>query len=147
MHVAVNTRQSDGSCSLIPLHQRRPSRGAGASLLRYVFRGLLDVHSNCNLHAHRVAITTLCTEGSNGFVTSTAASVVTGETNHSGWGYLPLKSTGLSRRTAPRTLLRFLTTTGPSVTLSSSIDFLGSPVIRFPAPPISRRTRRASPVA
>jgi hypothetical protein len=40
---------------------------------------------------------------------------------------------------APRTLLRFLATTGPSATLSSSIDFLGSPVIRLPAPPISRR--------
>src|ERR1035437_4268985 len=47
-------------------------------LLRYMFRGLLNVHSHCNLHAHRVAKTTLCTEGSSGFVTSTAASVVTG---------------------------------------------------------------------
>jgi hypothetical protein len=40
---------------------------------------------------------------------------------------------------APRTLLRFTATMGPSATLSSSTDFLGSPVIRFAAPPISRR--------
>jgi hypothetical protein len=40
---------------------------------------------------------------------------------------------------APRTLLRFFATMGPSATLSSSTDFLGSPVIRFAAPPISRR--------
>ena len=40
---------------------------------------------------------------------------------------------------APRTLLRFLATMSPSATLSSSTDFLGSPVIRFAAPPISRR--------
>jgi hypothetical protein len=39
----------------------------------------------------------------------------------------------------PRTLLRFFATMGPSATLSSSTDFLGSPVIRFAAPPISRR--------
>ena len=36
-------------------------------------------------------------------------------------------------------LLRFFATMGPSATLSSSADFLGSPVIRFAAPPISRR--------
>ena len=42
----------------------------------------------------------------------------------------PLRSTNITRFTA---------TTGPSVTLSSSIDFLGSPVIRLPAPSISRR--------
>jgi len=47
-------------------------------LLRYVFRGLLDVYSHCNLHAHGVAKTTLCTESSDGFVTFTAVSVVTG---------------------------------------------------------------------
>ena len=40
---------------------------------------------------------------------------------------------------APRTLLRFTATMSPSATLSSSTDFLGSPVIRFAAPPISRR--------
>jgi hypothetical protein len=54
-----------------------PEERAGR-LLRYVLRGLLDVHLNCNLHAHRAAKTTLCTEGSSGFVTSATASVVTG---------------------------------------------------------------------
>src|SRR5215471_10602848 len=41
---------------------------------------------------------------------------------------------------APRTLLRFFATADPSVTLSRlSPDFPVSPVIRVPAPPISRR--------
>src|ERR1700692_771804 len=81
-----------------------PEERAGR-LLRYVFRGLLDVYLHCNLHAHRVAKTTLYTEGSSGFVTSAAASVVTGWNEPvPGWGYLPLKSTGFPRRTAPRPL-------------------------------------------
>ena len=49
---------------------------------------------------------------------------------------------------APRTLLRFIASTDPSATLSSSADFPVSPVIR---PTLLRRfragTRRASPVA
>ena len=49
---------------------------------------------------------------------------------------------------APRTLLRFIATTGPAATLSSSADFPVSPVIR---PTLLQRflagTRRASPVA
>jgi hypothetical protein len=49
---------------------------------------------------------------------------------------------------APRTLLRFVATTDPAATLSSSADFPVSPVIR---PTLLRRflagTRRASPVA
>src|SRR5258705_13333139 len=49
---------------------------------------------------------------------------------------------------APQTLLRFIATTDPAATLSSSADFPVSPVIR---PPLLRRfragTRRASPVA
>src|SRR5471032_3068082 len=49
---------------------------------------------------------------------------------------------------APRTLLRFIATTDPAATLSSSADFPVSPVIR---PTLLRRfragTRRASPVA
>jgi hypothetical protein len=40
---------------------------------------------------------------------------------------------------APRTLLRFLATTDPAESLSPSTDFPVSPVIRLPAPPISRR--------
>src|SRR6516225_8246937 len=49
---------------------------------------------------------------------------------------------------APRTLLRFIASTDPSATLSSSADFPGLPVIR---PTLLRRflagTRRVSPVA
>src|SRR5882724_4973118 len=49
---------------------------------------------------------------------------------------------------APQTLLRFIATTDPAATLSSSADFPVSPVIR---PTLLRRfragTRRASPVA
>ena len=49
---------------------------------------------------------------------------------------------------APRELLRFIATTGPAATVSSSADFPGSPVIR---PTLLRRfrggTRTASPVA
>src|SRR6202008_3136531 len=49
---------------------------------------------------------------------------------------------------APRALLRFVATTDPAATLSSSVDFPVSPVIR---PTLLRRflagTRRASPVA
>src|SRR4029450_4312339 len=49
---------------------------------------------------------------------------------------------------APRTLLRFAATTGPSVTLSSSADFPVLPVIRLTQlPPFRAGTRRASPVA
>jgi hypothetical protein len=48
---------------------------------------------------------------------------------------------------APRTLLRFIASTDPSATLSSSADFPGSPVIR---PTLLRRflagTRRVSPI-
>ena len=40
---------------------------------------------------------------------------------------------------APRKLLRFVATAGPSATLSPSTDFPVFPVIRLPAPPISRR--------
>ena len=99
-----------------------PEERAGR-LLRYVFRGLLDVYSHCNLHAHRVAKTTLYTEGSSGFVTSAAASVITGWNEPvPGWGYLPLKSTGFPRRTAPRTLLRFFA-------VGSEVAHRGSPTL------------------
>jgi len=47
-------------------------------LLRHPFRGLLSVHSRYGLHARRVAIATLYTGGSDGFVTSTAAPIATG---------------------------------------------------------------------
>ena len=79
MHVAVNTPAGlmELFAHTLPSAAAFPMEQAGR-LLRYVFRGLFDVYSNCNLHAHGVAKTTLCTEGSNGFVTSTAAPVVTG---------------------------------------------------------------------
>ena len=49
---------------------------------------------------------------------------------------------------APRALPRFLATTSPSATLSSSADFPVLPVIRLtPLPPFRVGTRRASPVA
>src|SRR5262249_48192649 len=49
---------------------------------------------------------------------------------------------------APRALLRFVATTGPSATLSSSADFPVLPVIRpTQLPPLRVGTRRASPVA
>src|SRR3954465_857941 len=49
---------------------------------------------------------------------------------------------------APRTLLRFVATTSPSVTLSSSADFPVLPVIRpTQLPPFRVGTRRVSPVA
>jgi hypothetical protein len=59
------------------------------------FRGLLSVHSRYGLHARRVAFTTLYTEGSDGVVTSTAASVATGRSNSCRAGLLS------SWRTAP----------------------------------------------
>jgi len=73
--------------------------------LHYGFRGLLNVYSHYNLHAHGAAETALYIEGSDDFVTSVAASIVTGWNEPvPGWGYLPLKSTGLSRRTVCKPL-------------------------------------------
>jgi hypothetical protein len=79
MHVAVNTPAGlmELFAHTLPSAAAFPEERAGR-LLRYVFRGLLDVHLNCNLHPHRAAKTTLCTEGFSSFVTSTTASVVTG---------------------------------------------------------------------
>ena len=76
-----------------------PVRKAGR-LLHYPFRGLLSVHLRYGLHAHRVAIATLCTEGFSGFVTSTAASIVTGRNELvPGWDLHPLWTSAFSRRT------------------------------------------------
>ena len=47
-------------------------------LLHCPFRGLLSVHSRYGLHARRVAIATLYTEGSDSFVASAAAPIATG---------------------------------------------------------------------
>jgi len=68
--------------------------------LHYPFRGLLSVHSRYGLHAHQVAIATLFTEGSSGFVTPTTASVVTGRNEPApGRDFHPLWTGAFSRRT------------------------------------------------
>jgi hypothetical protein len=62
--------------------------------LHHVFRGLLGVYSHYNLHAHGAAKTALCIEGSDDFVTSAAASIVTGWNEPvPGRDYTPLKRT------------------------------------------------------
>ena len=69
-------------------------------LLHYPFRGLLSVHSRYGLHAHQVAIATFFTEGFSGFVTSTAASIVTGRNEPApGRDFHPLWTSAFSRRT------------------------------------------------
>jgi hypothetical protein len=76
-----------------------PERKAGR-LLHYPFRGLLSVHSRYGLHAHQVAIATFFTEGFSGFVTSTAASIVTGRNEPApGRDFHPLWTSAFSRRT------------------------------------------------
>ena len=77
----------------LPAASAFPKRETGR-LLHCAFRGLLNVYPCYGLHTHRVAITTLSTEGFSDFVTSTAASVVTGWNEPvPGRVYLPLKST------------------------------------------------------
>ena len=76
-----------------------PERKAGR-LLHYPFRGLLSVHSRYGLRAHQVAIATFFTEGFSGFVTSTAASIVTGRNEPApGRDFHPLWTSAFSRRT------------------------------------------------
>ena len=68
--------------------------------MHYSFRGLLSVYSRYGLHTRQVAIATLYTEGSNGFVTSAAASIATGWSEPvPGRVYLPLWTGAFSRRT------------------------------------------------
>jgi hypothetical protein len=61
----------------VPLSSAFPKIQVGRPL-HHPFRGLLSVHSRYGLHARRVAIATLYTEGFNSFVASTAASIATG---------------------------------------------------------------------
>jgi len=83
----------------VPSASAFPERKAGR-LLHYPFRGLLSVHSRYGLHAHRVAIATLFTEGFNGFVTSTAAPIVTGRNEPApGRDFHPLWTSAFPRRT------------------------------------------------
>ena len=64
------------------------------------FRGLLDVHSRYGLSARRVAKRPVCLEGSDGFVTSTAAPIATGWSDPvAGWELHPLKTNTFPRRT------------------------------------------------
>ena len=95
MHVVTNTPA--GSMKLFA-HTRSstaafPTSSIGRHL-HYVFRGLLGVYSHYNLHAHGAAKTALCIEGSDDFVISAAASIVTGWNEPvPGRDYTPLKST------------------------------------------------------
>ena len=83
----------------VPPASAFPERKAGR-LLHYPFRGLLSVHSRYGLHAHRVAIATLFTEGFSGFVTSTAAPIVTGRNEPApGRDFHPLWTSAFPRRT------------------------------------------------
>jgi hypothetical protein len=61
----------------VPSSSAFPVLWAGRPL-HCAFRGLLSVYSHYGLHARRVAIATLYTEGSNDFVASAVASIATG---------------------------------------------------------------------
>jgi len=95
MHVATNTPA--GSMKLFAHTHSSTAAFPTSSIgrhLHHVFRGLLGVYSHCNLHAHGAAKTALCIEGSDDFVTSAAASTVTGWNEPvPGRDYTPLKST------------------------------------------------------
>jgi hypothetical protein len=83
----------------VPSASAFPEIQAGR-LLHYPFRGLLSVHSRYGLHAHQVAIATLCTGGFSGFVTSTAAPIVTGRNEPApGRDFHPLWTSAFARRT------------------------------------------------
>jgi hypothetical protein len=74
----------------IPSSSAFPVLWAGRPL-HCAFRGLLSVYSHYGLHARRVAIATLYTEGSNDFVASAVASIATGWNEPvPGRVYLPL---------------------------------------------------------
>ena len=75
----------------------QPMRGRRPHLS---FRGLLDVHACYGLSARRVAMRPVCLEGSDGFVTSTAAPIATGWSDPvAGWELHPLKTNTFPRRT------------------------------------------------
>ena len=83
----------------VPLSSAFPEIQAGRPL-HYPFRGLLSVHSRYGLYARQVVKATLYTEGSNGFVASTAASIATGWSEPvPGRVYPPLWISAFSRRT------------------------------------------------
>jgi hypothetical protein len=83
----------------VPSASAFPEIQAGR-LLHYPFRGLLSVHSRYGLHAHQVVIATLCTGGFSGFVTSTAAPIVTGRNEPAPRrDFHPLWTSAFARRT------------------------------------------------
>src|SRR5579859_3071149 len=87
------------SARAIPSASAFPRVLAGR-LLRYTFRGLLSVHSRYGLPARQVAIATLYTGGSSGFVASTAAPIATGWSEPvPGRDFHPLWTHAFSRRT------------------------------------------------
>ena len=66
----------------------------------WTFRGLLDVHACYGLSARRAAKRPVCLEGSDGFVTSTAAPIATGWSDPvAGWELHPLRINTFPRRT------------------------------------------------
>ena len=91
--VYSNRLHSSPAAAAFPIFQlgRRP---------HWTFRGLLDVHACYGLSARRAASRPACLEGSDGFVTSTAAPIATGWSDPvAGWELHPLKINSLARRT------------------------------------------------
>jgi hypothetical protein len=83
----------------VPSSSAFPEIQAGRPL-HHPFRGLLSVYSRYGLHARRVAVATLYTEGSSSFVASTAASIATGWSEPvPGRDFHPLWTSTFSRRT------------------------------------------------
>jgi hypothetical protein len=73
-------------------------------LPRYVFRGLLSVHSRYGLHTCQVTYMTLYTRGFSRFVASTAAPIATGWSDLAGRDSHPLRNRAFARRTKNRAL-------------------------------------------
>jgi hypothetical protein len=80
----------------------------------WTFRGLLDVHACYGLSARRTAMRPVCLEGSDGFVTSTAAPIATGWSDPvAGWELHPLKINTLPRRTSVTSLVCCFSASSP----------------------------------
>src|SRR3954454_11717442 len=95
-----------------PVQGRRP---------HWSFRGLLDVHACYGLSARRAAKRPVCLEGSDGFVTSTAAPIATGWSDPvAGWELHPLKINTFPRRTLATSQLAASLRRPPSDASSSS---------------------------
>ena len=94
-------RQDRATCSLILLRRRRPSpneRRVGSCIACFEACSAFTRVTACN--AHQVAFATFFTEGFSGFVTSTAASIVTGRNEPApGRDFHPLWTSAFARRT------------------------------------------------